>query len=99
MAMKKVAVVTADIGMILAMFLPVVCLLSECFDSAVNGVVPSGFGYGLTGDKLIYGAEAFFNTMAFYLYFGFVFVFMWIAWIVLTFAFTVFTVIYVRRKK
>ena len=38
MAMKKAAVVTADIGMILAMFLPVVCLLSECFDSAVNGV-------------------------------------------------------------
>ena len=61
--------------------------------------VIGGFVAGLVGDKLIYGAEAFFNTMAFYLYFGFVFVFMWIAWVVLTFAFTVFTVIYVRRKK
>lgn len=96
MLKTKTVVVITEIVMILGVLFPVVCLLADCFDSAVNGVVPSGFGYGLTGDKLIYGAEAFFNTMAFDLFFGFVFVLMWIVWIVLTYLFTVFTVIYLR---
>ena len=99
MVMKKAAVVMADIVMILGTFAPVALLLADCFNSAVNGVVLSGFGHGLGSGGLVSGPEAFFNTMAFDLYFGFILVFLWIGWLVLTYAFTVFTVFYVRRKK
>lgn len=96
MVKTKTVVVITEIVMILGVLFPVVCLLADCFDSAINGTILTGFGHGLGSGGLDYGVEAFFNTMAFDLFFGFVFVLMWIVWIVLTYLFTVFTVIYLR---
>lgn len=90
--MKKKVFITIDILLIIATILPVVLLLVECIDSAVNGTIRWGeSGY-------VYGIPAFIDTLEVYLVFGFVLVVLWAVLFLHTLVFTVITIIVARRK-
>ena len=66
--MKK-AFITIDVGLIILTIIPVIVVLADCIDSAVNGVIP-----WREDSTFIYGMPAFFNTLGVYFVFGFVLV-------------------------
>ena len=96
--MKK-ALVTIDILLILATITPVAALLWQCFDSAFNGTIPSGFKYGFDYGQFIYGAEAFIYTMVFFMYFLFFLVIAWAVLFMFTLVFTGLTISYFKENK
>ena len=91
--MKK-AFITIDVGLIILTIIPVIVVLADCIDSAVNGVIP-----WREDSTFIYGMPAFFNTLGVYFVFGFVLVVLWAILLLVTAGFTVFTVIYAKKKK
>ena len=97
MKLKK-ALVIIDILLIVATVIPAAWLLWQCFDSAINGTIPSGFTYGWDNLHYIYGIEAFCYTMMFLCYFLFFLVIPWVFLFFITLIFTGLTISYVRRK-
>jgi len=92
--MKKSVLISADVCLIIITIIPVILLLAECFNSAVNGVIPWG-----EDSTFIYGIPAFFNTLGVYLVYGFVLVVLWAMLFLVTTGFTVFTVVFTKKKK
>ena len=96
--MRK-TLVTLDILLILMTATPAAALLWECFNSAINGVIPFGGKYGLDYGQFIYGPEAFIYTMMFYMYFLFFLVIIWSVLFCFTAVFTGLTVSYLKEKR
>ena len=94
--MKKTLIILIDIVLIVATVIPVILLFSSCIHSAIYGVIPTGFQYGLDYGEKVYGLEAFINTFLFYCTFLFAGVVLWIGMFIGTLAFTVFTVVYIK---
>ena len=97
--LKKAVVIIIDVLLMLAMIVPVGALLWDCIYSAMEGVIPWGMGYGLDYGEKIYGFEAFRYVFTFDCVFFFILVILWVCLFVGTAAFTVFTVLYVKKNE
>ena len=95
--LKKTILVVLDTIFIMATVVPVLVLLKECIEAAIVGTIPWGFGYGVDYGEKIFGIEAFFYVMSFYLAFFFVLVALWAMLYVFTSFFTVFTLVYLKK--
>lgn len=95
--MKKKLIVTADIALIIITIIPVLLLLWDCINTAINGTIPWGGIYGTDYVEKIYGIEAFFYALTFDFVFLFVLFVLWAGLFFYTIAFTVFTVLYVKN--
>ena len=96
--MKKKVFIIIDIVLITATFIPAGWFLWQCIDSAINGVIPWGGGYGTDYGELIYGLPAFINTFGVLFVLLFVLVVLWGMLALGTIVFTVITVLVSKKS-
>lgn len=96
--MKKTIIVGLDTILIIATIVPVLFLMKECTEAAIVGTIPWGLWYGVDYGEKIFGIEAFFYVLSFYFAFFFIPLVLWTVLYVLTSLFTVFTLVYIKKK-
>ena len=96
--MKRILIATVIISWIICI-IPVIALFKECTDAAVNGVIPTSAVWGNEETEMIYGIDAFLDTLGFFCCFLTALVVLWMMFLIYTIGITVFTIVFFYFKK